>query len=148
MNIAASTFRTVHQAQHCTSYISQDFGHLHRGAHCRRSYDGRRRLAEELHPQAAQVSDRRRVFAYTRNTIYLGEILVYATYATLAEQWVGWVLVLHCWLGLTLPRMLAKDTSISRHPSWTEYKVRSGLLLSWRILLAPFTAPNEEHRAC
>jgi len=89
------------------------------------------------------------VFAYTRNPNYLGEILIYGTYAVLAAHWAGWVVVLYCWLGLFLPRMLAKDASISRHPGWAEYKARSCLLLpSWRILLAPFKALGGEGRSC
>ncbi|MGH8485096.1 MAG: methyltransferase family protein [Pseudomonas sp.] len=89
------------------------------------------------------------VFAYTRNPNYLGEILIYGTYAVLAAHWLGWAVVLWCWLGLFLPRMLAKDVSLSRHPGWAQYKARSGLLLpSWRLLQAPFKASTEEGKAC
>jgi protein-S-isoprenylcysteine O-methyltransferase Ste14 len=74
------------------------------------------------------------MFAYTRNPNFLGEIMIYATYAILAASVFGWIFVLVQWVVLFLPRMLVKDASISRHPGWAEYKQRSGLLIPWRIL--------------
>ena len=74
------------------------------------------------------------MFAYTRNPNFLGEIMIYATYAIMAAQLAGWIFVLLQWTLLFLPRMLAKDASISRHAGWTEYKARSGLIIPWRIL--------------
>lgn len=82
------------------------------------------------------------VFAYTRNPNYLGEVMIYGSYAVLASHWLGWAVVLWCWLGVFLPRMLLKDASIARHPGWSEYHARSGLLLpGWRLLVAPFAKP-------
>lgn len=74
------------------------------------------------------------LFAYTRNPNYLGEIMIYATYAILAASFYGWAFVLVQWCLLFLPRMLVKDASISRHAGWAEYQERSGLLIPWRIL--------------
>lgn len=74
------------------------------------------------------------VFTYTRNPNYLGEIMIYASYALLAAHWAGWVVVLWCWLGVFLPRMLLKDVSLSRYPGWADYKARSGLVFPWRVL--------------
>ncbi len=74
------------------------------------------------------------MFAYTRNPNFLGEIMIYGTYAILAASIFGWIFVLLQWTLLFLPRMLVKDASISRHPGWAEYKARSGLLIPWRIL--------------
>ncbi|MES2149308.1 MAG: DUF1295 domain-containing protein [Pseudomonadota bacterium] len=74
------------------------------------------------------------VFAYTRNPNYLGEVMIYCSYALLAAHWLGWLVVTAQFFLLFLPRMLVKDASISRHPGWLAYKQRSGLLLPWRIL--------------
>ena len=74
------------------------------------------------------------VFAYTRNPNYLGEIMIYAAYALLAQHWLGWAVVLYSWIGFFLVRMLIKDASISRHPGWAEYKARTGLLIPWGIV--------------
>ena len=74
------------------------------------------------------------VFTFSRNPNYLGEIMIYASYALLVGHWAGWLVVWWCWLGVFLPRMLLKDASISRYAGWVEYKKRSGLLVPWRIL--------------
>ena len=74
------------------------------------------------------------VFAYTRNPNYLGEILIYSTYAMLAAHWFGWLVIVLQVFALFLPRMLVKDSSISRHPGWPEYERRSGLLIPWALL--------------
>lgn len=85
------------------------------------------------------------VFAYTRNPNYLGEVLIYGSYAALASHWLGWVVVGWCWLGVFLPRMLLKDASISRYPGWDAYKARSGLLIpGWRLLVAPLAITDQE----
>lgn len=74
------------------------------------------------------------VFSYTRNPNYLGEVMIYASYALLAAHWLGWAVIAAQFLLLFLPRMLVKDASIARHAGWQEYKQRTGLILPWRIL--------------
>lgn len=74
------------------------------------------------------------VFAYTRNPNYLGEIMIYWSYALLVAHWLGWVVMTGQLFLFFLPRMLVKDASISRHPGFEEYEKRSGLLIPWRIL--------------
>lgn len=74
------------------------------------------------------------VFKYTRNPNYLGEIMIYWSYALLVAHWIGWLVVAAQLVFLFLPRMLVKDASISRHPGWAEYKARSGLIIPWRIV--------------
>ncbi len=61
------------------------------------------------------------VFTYSRNPNYLGEIMIYGSYALLVSHWAGWVVALWCWIGVFLPRMLLKDASISQHAGWQEY---------------------------
>lgn len=74
------------------------------------------------------------VFAYTRNPNYLGEILIYASYALLAAHWFGWLVIVIQSTCLFLPRMLMKDESISRYPDWEGYAGRSSLLIPWGLL--------------
>lgn len=74
------------------------------------------------------------VFAYSRNPNYLGEVMIYASYALLAAHWFGWLVIALQFFLLFLPRMLAKDASISRHPGWAEYEKRSGLIIPWGLL--------------
>jgi len=69
------------------------------------------------------------LFARTRNPNYLGEILIYGTYALLSWHWLPFV-VLGAWAGgFFLRNMLAKDRSMARHPGFAAYKAKTWLLL-------------------
>lgn len=68
------------------------------------------------------------LFKYTRNPNYLGEIMIYAAYATMSMHWLPF-LILSAWVfGFFVRNMLSKDKSLSRHPQFAEYKKKSGLL--------------------
>lgn len=69
------------------------------------------------------------MFRYTRNPNYLGEMMVYGSYALLVGHWIPWAVLAWVWGGIFLPNMLNKDASLSRYPGWAEYKARSGRLL-------------------
>lgn len=67
----------------------------------------------------------------TRNPNYLGELLIYASFAALGGPW-AWVpgIVLALFLAVVwLPNMRKKDASLSRYPGFAEWKAGSGLLL-------------------
>ncbi|HME48057.1 DUF1295 domain-containing protein [Mycobacterium sp.] len=69
------------------------------------------------------------LFSRTRNPNYLGEILIYTSYAIMSLHWLPF-LVLAGWVfGFFVRNMLQKDKSLSRHPGFEQYKKRSGLLL-------------------
>jgi len=68
-------------------------------------------------------------FARTRNPNYLGEMMIYASFAIVAGHWLPWVVLAWVWLFLFVPNMLRKDHSLSRYPQWAAYKARTGLLL-------------------
>ncbi len=68
-------------------------------------------------------------FARTRNPNYLGEMMLYASFAVVAGHWLPWVVLAWVWLFLFVPNMLRKDLSMARHPEWTAYKSRTWLLL-------------------
>lgn len=74
------------------------------------------------------------LFKYTRNPNYLGEIMIYSSFAYLAGHWLGWLIVAYATISTFFPNMLAKDASISRHPGWEEYKAQSGLLIPWALV--------------
>jgi steroid 5-alpha reductase family enzyme len=68
------------------------------------------------------------LFKYTRNPNYLGEILIYAAYASMSMHWLPF-LVLSGWVfGFFVRNMLSKDKSLSRYPQFAEYQQKSGLL--------------------
>ena len=70
------------------------------------------------------------LFAYTRNPNYLGEILLYSSFATLTNHWLSYltVLVFPC-LTIFPARMWQKEISLRRKPGWGEYKKRSNILV-------------------
>lgn len=67
-------------------------------------------------------------FARCRNTNYLGEILIYTSFAMLAQHWLPF-LILGVFLAVVfIPNMLKKDKSLSRYPEFENYKANSGLI--------------------
>ena len=79
------------------------------------------------------------MFRYTRNPNFFGEILIYVSYAMLANHWLSWIVFGYAVFYFYI-RMLVKDGSISRYPDWAAYEAGSSRLLPWRILTAPFVA--------
>lgn len=68
-------------------------------------------------------------FARVRHPNYLGEMMLYGTFALLSGHWIPWAVLAWVWLGLFLPNMLRKEASMARYPEWPAYKARSGFLL-------------------
>jgi len=69
------------------------------------------------------------MFRYVRRPNYLGEMMVYGSYALLVRHWIPWVILAWVWGFVFLPNMLMTDASLSRHEGWAAYKARTGLLL-------------------
>jgi protein-S-isoprenylcysteine O-methyltransferase Ste14 len=68
------------------------------------------------------------LFTRTRNPNYLGEILIYFSYALMSVHWIPFV-VLSAWIfGFFVRNMLRKDENLSRHAGFAAYKNRTGLL--------------------
>ena len=68
-------------------------------------------------------------FGRMRNPNYLGEMMIYASFAVAACHWISWLVLAWVWSGVFLPNMLRKDASIARYPEWPSYRARTGLLL-------------------
>ncbi len=77
------------------------------------------------------------MFRYTRNPNFFGEVLIYASYALLANHWLTWIVFAYAVLYF-YTRMLVKDGSISRYPEWAAYEADSSRLIPWRVFAAPF----------
>jgi steroid 5-alpha reductase family enzyme len=69
------------------------------------------------------------LFKYLRHPNYLGEMLVYGSYALLVQHWLPWVILGYIWLDLFLVNILMKEVSLARYPGWEAYRARTGLLL-------------------
>ncbi|KPI87272.1 hypothetical protein ABL78_3667 [Leptomonas seymouri] len=66
-------------------------------------------------------------FARTRNPNYLGEVMIYGSFAYVSAHGSSWAIVGSVWTFLFLPSMLKKDQRMSRHSGWKAYVARSGL---------------------
>ncbi len=66
-------------------------------------------------------------FARTRNPNYLGELLIYLSFALMARHWLPFV-ILAGWVTSFFVRMRRKDRSLSRYPEFDAYRRRTGLL--------------------
>lgn len=69
------------------------------------------------------------LFARVRHPNYLGEMVLYASFAVVAGHWLPWLVLVWVWLVLFIPNMLAKEASLSRYPGWAAYRARTGMLL-------------------
>ena len=69
------------------------------------------------------------LFKYIRHPNYLGEIMLYASYAMIVQHWIPWAILAWVWIGVFLVNILQKEASMSRYPEWTEYKKQSGMLI-------------------
>ena len=68
-------------------------------------------------------------FSRVRHPNYLGEMMLYGSFALLADHWAPWAVLAWVWLGVFLPNMLRKESRMARYPQWSEYRARTGLLL-------------------
>ena len=69
------------------------------------------------------------LFKYIRDPNYLGEIMLYASYAMIVQHWIPWAILAWVWIGVFLVNILQKEASMSRYEEWKEYKRQSGMLI-------------------
>lgn len=67
-------------------------------------------------------------FARIRHPNYLGEMMLYGSYALIVGHWLPWAILAWVWIGYFLPNMLMKEASMSRYPRWDAYCARAGFL--------------------
>jgi protein-S-isoprenylcysteine O-methyltransferase Ste14 len=68
-------------------------------------------------------------FARCRNTNYLGELLIYGSFALLSLHWLSFLILAVFAIGVFLPGMRLKELSLSRYPDFESYKLQSGFFL-------------------
>jgi len=68
-------------------------------------------------------------FKYTWNPNYLGEIMVYASFATLVGSCLVWTHFIFVWSFIFTMRMVVKDVSLSKKKGWNKYASHSWMLL-------------------
>ena len=68
-------------------------------------------------------------FKYSRNTNYLGEILIYLSFAILSMNIIPFIILLIFFIIVFYPRMIKKDKSLQKYEGFDNYKGNSGLIL-------------------
>mmetsp|Transcript_34072 Transcript_34072/g.55544 ORF Transcript_34072/g.55544 Transcript_34072/m.55544 type:complete len:284 (-) Transcript_34072:134-985(-) len=68
-------------------------------------------------------------FRFSRNLNYLGEMMIYATYAVLGTSMIPYFILSYVWLLIFVPNMLVKDLSIAVKPGGAAYIRNSSLLV-------------------
>jgi protein-S-isoprenylcysteine O-methyltransferase Ste14 len=69
------------------------------------------------------------MFRFVRHPNYLGEMLLYFSFALLVGHWLPFVVLGIVWSQVFFTNMLMKEASMSRYPEWDAYKARTGMLL-------------------
>ncbi|EQC28230.1 hypothetical protein SDRG_14054 [Saprolegnia diclina VS20] len=85
---------------------------------------------------------------WSRNPNFLGKLLVYLSYAVLADHWFPYAMLTFMTLFVMLSHMILKDISLAKKPGGEAYLARTGLLLpnvlGWlRTDVFPHTAAND-----
>jgi protein-S-isoprenylcysteine O-methyltransferase Ste14 len=66
---------------------------------------------------------------YVRHPNYLGEMLIYGSFALMVWHWLPLLVLIWVWTSLFAVNMVMKEASMSRYPEWAEYRRRSWWLL-------------------
>ena len=69
------------------------------------------------------------MFARVRHPNYLGEMMVYASYALIVQHWIPWVILMYWWTMVFLVNMLKIESSLSRYPEWHDYRAKTSMLI-------------------
>ena len=69
------------------------------------------------------------MFRYIRHPNYLGEMMIYASFALMVWHWLPWVVLAWVWGGVFAVNMIMKEASMSRYPEWPGYRQRTWWLL-------------------
>ena len=70
---------------------------------------------------------------WVRHPNYLGEMMIYGSFAMLVWHWFPVLVLAWVWLGLFAVNMVMKEASMSRYPDWAAYKKRSWWLVPFLL---------------
>lgn len=69
------------------------------------------------------------MFRYVRHPNYLGEMMIYGSFALMVWHWIPALVLAFVWSTLFATNMAMKEASLSRHAGWAEYRRRTWWLL-------------------
>lgn len=67
-------------------------------------------------------------FQRVRHPNYLGEMMIYGSFAYVSSHWSSWLVLGWVWSCVFIPSMLQKEASMSRYPEWEAYQSTSCFL--------------------
>lgn len=82
------------------------------------------------------------MFARVRHPNYLGEMMIYGSFALLVGHWLPWLVLAWVWGAVFTTNMVMKEVSMSRHPEWGAYKARTGMVLPRLLPLSSSATPE------
>jgi protein-S-isoprenylcysteine O-methyltransferase Ste14 len=68
---------------------------------------------------------------YIRHPNYLGEMMIYGSFALMVWHWLPVVVLAWVWGGLFAVNMVMKEASMSRYPEWAAYRKRTWWLVPY-----------------
>jgi len=68
-------------------------------------------------------------FRRTRNPNFLGEMMIYLTFAAICGHWIAYAIVLWSWVSILALRMFQKEMSLMLKPGYALYSQESWILL-------------------
>ena len=71
------------------------------------------------------------MFAIIRHPNYLGEMMIYGSFALVVGHWIPWAILGWVWLGYFSVNIVMKERSMSRYPEWAEYKSQTQYLIPY-----------------
>lgn len=69
------------------------------------------------------------VHRYVRHPNYLGEMMIYGSFALMVWHWLPALVLAWVWLGLFAVNMVMKEASMARYPEWADYRRRTWWLV-------------------
>jgi protein-S-isoprenylcysteine O-methyltransferase Ste14 len=69
------------------------------------------------------------MFKRVRHPNYLGEMMVYGSFAMMVWHWIPALVLAYFWLVLFSTNMVMKEASMSRYPEWAAYRRRTSWLI-------------------
>lgn len=69
------------------------------------------------------------MFRYVRHPNYLGEMMIYASFAMLVQHWLPWLVLVWVWGLVFAPSLVLKERRLARHPGWAAYRARTRWLV-------------------
>ena len=69
------------------------------------------------------------MYRFVRHPNYLGEMVVYVSFALMIWHWLAVVVLAWIWGAFFVVNMMLTEVSLSRYPEWAEYQRRTWWLV-------------------